>query len=231
MANYAVVGGTSGIGRRVVEVLLSHNHQVWVTGRKPKGVDQITGVHYSSWSVSEAASFDLPEVLDGLIYAPGTIQLKPFHRISLDQFQEEMEVNLWGAVRAVQHVLPALKKSDHPSVVLFSTVAVQQGMPFHASIAAAKGAIEGLTRSLAAEYAPKIRFNAVAPSLVNTPLASRLLSSPEKVDSSASRHPLKRVGEPDDIASMAVFLLSNQAGWITGQIMGVDGGMSSVRSI
>jgi NAD(P)-dependent dehydrogenase (short-subunit alcohol dehydrogenase family) len=116
-------------------------------------------------------------------------------------------------------------------VVLFSTVAVQQGMPFHASIAAAKGAIEGLTRSLAAEYAPKIRFNAVAPSLVNTPLASRLLSSPEKVDASASRHPLKRVGEPDDIASMAVFLLSNQAGWITGQIMGVDGGMSSVRSI
>lgn len=231
MANYAVVGGTSGIGRRVVEVLLSHDHQVWVTGRDPKGMDQVAGVHYSSWSVSELASFDLPEVLDGLVYAPGTIQLKPFHRISLDQFQEEMEVNLWGAVRAVQHALPALKKSAQPSVVLFSTVAVQQGMPFHASIAAAKGAIEGLTRSLAAEYAPKIRFNAIAPSLVNTPLASRLLSSPEKVEASAMRHPLKRVGTPDDIASLAVFLLSGQSGWITGQIMGVDGGMSSVRSI
>lgn len=231
MANYAVVGGTSGIGRRIVELLQAEGHEIWVTGRDPKGVESLDRVHFSEWSVQDDAQFELPPVLDGLVYAPGTIQLKPFHRISIDQFKEEMETNTWGAIRAIQHALPVLKASNQASVVLFSTVAVKQGMPFHASIVAAKGAIEGLTRSIAAEYAPAIRVNAIAPSLVNTPLAGRLLSTPEKVDASGARHPLKRVGQPDDIASLAVFLLSSQAGWISGQVMGVDGGMSALRSI
>jgi NAD(P)-dependent dehydrogenase (short-subunit alcohol dehydrogenase family) len=152
-----------------------------------------------------------------------------FRSLKPEEFQQDFDLNVMGAVRLLQKLQLGLKAVPGSSVVLFSTVAVQQGMAFHSSIAAAKGAIEGLTRSLAAEWAPSIRVNAIAPSLVETPLSAKLLSSPEKVEASAKRHPLARVGRPEDIASLAVFLLSDKSGWITGQVMGVDGGMSVVR--
>jgi NAD(P)-dependent dehydrogenase (short-subunit alcohol dehydrogenase family) len=156
--------------------------------------------------------------------------LKPFHRISISDFQKEMDINFFGAVRVLQACLKGLKKSDTASVVLFSTVAVQTGMGFHAGIASAKGAVEGLSRSLAAEWAPsKIRVNTIAPSLTDTPLASSLLSTPDKKESSDKRHPLGRVGTPEDIAKAASYLLSEDSSWMTGQILHLDGGMSSLK--
>jgi NAD(P)-dependent dehydrogenase (short-subunit alcohol dehydrogenase family) len=135
-----------------------------------------------------------------------------------------------GAVKAIQGILPNLKQAENASVVLFSTVAVQSGFNFHTQVSASKGAIEGLTRALAAELAPGIRVNCIAPSLTDTPLAGKLLNSDEKKEANAQRHPLKRIGTPSDIASMAAFLLSGASSWMTGQVLHVDGGMSSIRS-
>jgi NAD(P)-dependent dehydrogenase (short-subunit alcohol dehydrogenase family) len=170
----------------------------------------------------------LPATLDGLVYCPGSILLKPFKSLGVQQFQADFELNVLGAVRCLQAAEGALKKGNAPSVVLFSTVAVKKGMPFHASIAAAKGAVEGLARSLAAEWAPIVRVNAIAPSLTDTPLAERLLASEEKRKAAADRHPLKRVGTAAEMASLAAYLLSPAAGFITGQVVGADGGMGSL---
>lgn len=171
-----------------------------------------------------------PEVVDGLVYAPGSINLKPFNRLSVDDFKNDFEINVLGAVKMIQKLLPNLKKSESASVVLFSSVAAKLGMPFHASIAASKNAVEGLTKSLAAEFsAQKIRVNAIAPSLTDTNLASQLLATPEKREASAKRHPLQRVGTAEEIAEMAAFLVSDKSSWITGQVFGIDGGMGSVK--
>jgi NAD(P)-dependent dehydrogenase (short-subunit alcohol dehydrogenase family) len=164
-----------------------------------------------------------------LVYCPGTIALKPFNRFSPTDFQTDYQLQVLGAIQSIQTALPALKKSEQAAIVLFSTVAVQQGLPFHSLVSASKGAIEGLTRSLAAELAPKIRVNAIAPSLTNTPLAENLLNSDAKREANAARHPLKRIGEASDIAHMAAFLLSDNASWVSGQILHVDGGISSLR--
>ena len=173
----------------------------------------------------------LPETLQGLVYCPGTIVLKPFQRLTIDDFKEDFNINLLGAVKVIQGCLKQLKKSPTgASIVLFSTVAVNTGMPFHASVASAKAAVEGLTRSLAAEFAPRIRVNAIAPSLTDTPLAQNLLSSEEKRKASADRHPLKRIGTPQEIACAAAHLLSDAGAWITGQVLPIDGGMSSLRT-
>ena len=141
----------------------------------------------------------------------------------------DFNLQVLGAIRCIQAVLPRLKNSENASIVLFSTVAVQLGLGFHSQVAVSKGAIEGLTRSLAAEFAPTIRFNAIAPSLTNTPLAEKLLSSPEKIEANGQRHPLKRIGEAEDIAEAACFLLTDKSSWMTGQILHVDGGMSSLK--
>jgi NAD(P)-dependent dehydrogenase (short-subunit alcohol dehydrogenase family) len=168
--------------------------------------------------------------VDGLVYCPGSIDLKPFGRIKPEQFIKDYELQVLGAVKCIQAVLPKLKKADNPSVVLFSTVAVQNGFNFHSLVASSKGAIEGLTRSLAAEFAPKIRVNAIAPSLTDTPLASRMLNSDAKREANDQRHPLKRIGKVEDIAHAAMYLLSDKSSWVTGQIFHVDGGMSSIKS-
>jgi NAD(P)-dependent dehydrogenase (short-subunit alcohol dehydrogenase family) len=186
--------------------------------------------HHLCWEVNTDFPTDgLPDTLASMVYCPGTISLQPFHRTDLSTFIKDMEINLFGAVRALQAALPALQRSKQASVVLFSTVAVTTGMPMHASIAAAKGGIEGITRSLAAELAPGIRVNAVAPSLTDTPLASSLLRTERQRENAGVRHPLGRIGQREDIASAVKFLLSKDATWITGQILAVDGGIGTVR--
>ena len=228
--NYLVVGGGSGIGEKVVEKLTLAGHQVFAASRNIADANLPPGVEPIIFNVTEDDSLEgLPDVLDGLVYCPGSINLKPFHRIKAADFQAEWELNFMGAVKVTQQVLGLLKKSENPSVVYFSTVAVQLGLPFHSSISASKGAIEGLTRSLAAEYAPKIRFNAIAPSLTDTPLAASLLSNDKKREANAERNPLKLIGEAQDIANMCSFLLSQESRWMTGQILAVDGGMGSIR--
>ena len=180
--------------------------------------------------LDETISVDfLPEELSGLVYCPGSISLRPFERIKPADFEADFKLQVVGAVKLIQMVLPRLKKAANASIVLFSTVAVQTGLPFHTQIAASKGAIEGLTKALAAELAPKIRVNCIAPSLTDTPLAASLLNTEQKVEANAQRHPLKRIGTAADIANMAGFLLSEKTSWITGQILHVDGGMSAIK--
>ncbi len=229
MANYLIVGGSKGIGQRLA-LDLSKDHSVDVVARNSSS-ELPSSVNFNSLDVSEDTYSYEGEVLDGLVYCPGTINLKPFNRLKNKDFLEDLQLNLMGAINHIQANLDKLKKSESGSIILFSTVAVSQGMPFHTSVAASKGAIEGLARSLAAELAPSVRVNVIAPSITDTPLASKLLSSDEKKEKSGDRHPLKRVGEVSDISSMAKFLLSPESSWITGQIMHVDGGMSSIRSL
>jgi 3-oxoacyl-[acyl-carrier protein] reductase len=225
---YVVVGASSGIGLEIATQLLAQNHRVIGLSRTQPTQP---GIEYYPYDVTQPNPEALPQLatIDGLVYAPGTINLKPFRSLKKPQFQADLEVNLLGAIDLIQWALKGLQSATHPAVLFFSTVAVQQGMPFHASIAAAKGAVEGLTRSLAAEWAPKIRVNAIAPSLTDTPLADRLLNSDAKREAAAKRHPLQRVGTPQDLATAALYLLSEDASWITGQIIPVDGGMSSLK--
>jgi NAD(P)-dependent dehydrogenase (short-subunit alcohol dehydrogenase family) len=230
--NIFIVGGSSGIGLELVKVLSDSYNEIYVGSRTNNTLVDIPGVHHLVLDVT-ADALDLealPEVVHGLVYCPGTIVLKPFQRLTTDDFLEDFSVNLLGAVKVIQGCLRRLKKSPTgATIVLFSTVAVKTGMAFHASVASAKAAVEGLTRSLAAEFAPRIRVNAIAPSLTDTPLAQNLLSSEEKRQASAERHPLKRIGTTQDIAQLAAHLLSDTGAWITGQIIHVDGGMSSLR--
>lgn len=229
MKNIVVVGGTKGIGRQLVEMLVGNNMYVIARNQDDLTINEQTTFIQGDATASSIDLAGLPEVIDGLVYCPGSINLKPFHRLTEADFLNDWQVNFMGAVKIIQQLLPALKRAEAPSIVLFSTVAVQTGMPFHASIAAAKGAIEGLARSLAAELAPKIRVNCIAPSLVQTSLADKLTNTPEKIEAGGKRHALQRIGQPGDIAAMAEFLLSDKATWITGQVLHVDGGMSTLK--
>jgi len=178
----------------------------------------------------ERATNEAGTPLAGLVYAVGSINLKPLARLALEDFERDFRLNAAGAALAIQAALPALKAFDGTaSVLLFSSVAVQQGFAAHASVAMAKGAVEGLTRALAAELAPSIRVNAIAPSLTRTPLAAALTGNERMAEAIAQLHPMGRLGEPEDIGALAAFLMSQEAGWITGQVFGVDGGRSSLR--
>jgi NAD(P)-dependent dehydrogenase (short-subunit alcohol dehydrogenase family) len=231
--NILIVGGSSGIGFEIVKHLAADGHRVYVGSRSNRELVEIANVRHVPMDITaESLNLDvLPESLQGLAYCPGTIRLKPFQRLSMDDFLEDFNLNLLGAVKVIQGSLKKLRKSPQgASVVLFSTVAAKIGMPFHASIASAKAAVEGFARSLAAEFAPRIRVNVIAPSLTDTPLAKDLLSSEQKRQGSADRHPLKRIGTSQEIAQLAVHLLSDEGSWMTGQIFHIDGGMSSVRT-
>jgi len=226
-----VIGGNSTIGTHIIRDLTGKGHSVTTLSREPFG-EEIEGVtsHILDITTDEIPAEYIPDALDGLVYMPGTINLKPFRALKPEVFREDIEINFMGAVKAIQAALKNLKSGSHPAIVLFSTVAVQTGMPFHSSIASAKGAVEGLTRSLAAEFAPDIRVNCIAPSLTRTKLAGRLIASDEKVEASAKRHPLNRIGEPEEIAKMALFLLEEDSSWMTGQIITMDGGIGSLKS-
>jgi 3-oxoacyl-[acyl-carrier protein] reductase len=220
---FVLVGGSYGIGASLANKLIADGNEVYILSRT---VPTIDGVKHIQFDV-ETNSIDLsvlPSSIHGLAYLPGTISLKPFHRFTDEEFITDFKLNTVYAAKCIRALLIPLKASGNSSIVLFSTVAVQQGMPFHASVAMAKGALEGLTRSLAAELAPKIRVNAIAPSITDTPLASKILSNDDKKKASGDRHPLKRVGEAADIAQAAAYLLSTDSSWITGQIISVDGG-------
>ena len=228
--NILLIGGSSGIGYQISE-LLSDDHNIIVASRNEGELDtdKIKHIKFDVLK-DDISSLDLPDQIDGLVYCPGSIDLKPFKMIKPENFEKEMQLNFFGLVRSVHGVLDKLKNSKQASLVFFSTVAVKVGMPFHTNIAAAKGAIEGFAKSLAAEYAPNFRVNVIAPSLTDTPLAEKLLSNDDKRNKMKERHPLKRVGEPKDIANLAAFLLSENSGWITGQVLGVDGGLSTINN-
>jgi NAD(P)-dependent dehydrogenase (short-subunit alcohol dehydrogenase family) len=231
--NFVVVGGSSGIGFELTRRLIDDGHRVSVLSRSPGQLTELPGIRHVPFDATqdEFPSDELSEKLSGLAYCPGSIRLRPFTRLTAEEFLEDYRINLLGAVAVIKGCLNSLKKADPTAaIVLFSTVAVGTGMPFHASIASAKGAVEGLTRSLAAELAPRIRVNAIAPSLTDTPLAEALLADDGKRKAAADRHPLKRTGTPRELADIAHFLLSDSASWITGQIISVDGGMGAVRT-
>ena len=230
--HYLIIGGSSGIGKELALQLSRSGAEVTATFNKNEPGAEQSGIHFHHLDVlSDNLSLDfLPDELAGLVYCPGTINLRPFERIKAADFEADYKLQVVGIIKVLQLVLPRLKKSGNASIVLFSTVAVQTGLPFHSQVAASKGALEGLTKALAAEYAPNIRVNCIAPSLTDTPLAASLLNTDQKREANALRHPLKRVGTTEDIANMAAFLLSDKAGWITGQVLHVDGGMSSLKS-
>lgn len=231
MANYLIIGGSSGIGKQVVGNLSAAGHRVYATYNRNPLTESNIQVSYHSLNVLEdAINLDfLPDSIDGLVYCPGSISLRPFSRIMPPDFVADFNLQVVGAIKIIQAVLPKLKLGNHPSIILYSTVAVQLGLNFHTQVAISKGAIEGFTKSLAAELAPTIRVNCIAPSLTDTPLAASLLNSEQKMEANALRHPLKRVGTANDIADMTGFLLSDKSTWITGQIFHVDGGMSSIK--
>ena len=228
---YLIIGGSSGIGQQIATQLSQSGNEVVATYNKNKPALEIPNIRFEHLNVLEEnfSLEHLPDQLAGLVYCPGSINLRPFERIKPADFAADYQLQVIGAIKAIQLILPRLKNAEHASIVLFSTVAVQTGLPFHTQVAASKGAIEGLTKALAAEYAPKIRVNCIAPSLTDTPLAASLLNNEQKREANALRHPLKRIGSTEDIANMAVFLLSQKASWITGQILHVDGGMSSLK--
>ncbi len=227
MRNYFIIGTGSGIGKEIKNILKAQkDNHVIEAGRENRSNDP----NFLTIDVTRPESFpDMEISLDGIVYCPGTITLKPFRSLKEEDFLKDFEINLLGAFRILQKYFPLLQKSETASVVLFSTVAVRLGLPYHASIASAKGAIEGLTKSLAAEWAPKIRVNAIAPSLTDTNLVTRLLDTEAKRKSAEDRHPLKKVGNASDIASLACWLLSEQSQFVTGQIWNVDGGIGSLK--
>ena len=231
MKNILIIGASSGTGAQLSKNLAAAGHNVTGTYNENTDYDVIPGVSMHQLNVMEdELNMDfIPETIDGLVYCVGSINLKPFKRIKPENFLEDFNLQVVGAIKVLQRITPHFKNSEAPSVVFFSTVAVQNGFNFHSQVSTSKGAIEGLTRALAAELAPAIRVNCIAPSLTQTPLASKLLSSEEKIEANDKRHPLGRIGQPEDLAQMAQFLLSSKSGWVTGQVFGVDGGMSVVK--
>jgi len=231
LKKYLIVGGSSGIGLALTNQLAAKGNKVLVLSRNQNQLQTSENVEFRSFDILDE-NIEMPTIdyeLNGLAYCPGSINLKPFKNLKQQDFLSDFKINALGAIKVINKYFTNLQNSNNSSILLFSTVAVQTGMPYHASVASAKGAVEGLTRSLAAEFAPKIRVNAIAPSLTDTPMASRLLSSVEKKETSAKRHPLNSFGKPEEIAKAAAYLLSDDSAWVTGQIMHIDGGISSLR--
>ncbi|MCK6611433.1 MAG: SDR family oxidoreductase [Bacteroidia bacterium] len=229
MKQYVIAGASSGIGLELASKLLAEGHKVIGLNRQPGPLEgQSNYIHYPiDFTTTELTFPALDGALDGLVYCPGSIVLKPFRSLKEEDYLSDFRINFLGAVALIKQYLPLLQQAQQASIVLFSTVAVQTGMAFHASIAASKGAVEGLCRSMAAEFAPKIRVNAIAPSLTQTPLAEKLLNTEQKIQGANERHPLKQLGTAHELASAAKWLL--ESNWVSGQVIKVDGGISSLR--
>lgn len=221
-----IIGGSKGIGNAIVNAMLP-NHNIINLSRTAPSISDSNFKHFSCDILID----NLPELdsLDAIIYCPGSINLKPFSRLNLDDFKNDFEINVLGAVRVIQNYLPALKKGQNPSILLFSTVATKLGMPFHASIAAAKSGVEGIVKSLAAELAPTIRVNAIAPTVTRTDLASKLLRNEKMEENIIDRHPLKKILNPEDVAQMASYLISESASPFSGQIFEMDCGIVNLK--
>ena len=228
MKNILLIGGSYGIGLAIAQELQNGNN-IFVASRTNENLSglNVTYIPFDA-STDTLDTSKLPAILDGLVYCPGSINLRPFRGLKPEAFEADLQINFISLVKVIQSVLPNLLASEQASIVVFSSVAATMGMPFHTSVAASKGAIEGFAKALAAEYAPKIRVNVIAPSLTDTPLADKFLNNETKQEKSAERHPLKRFGKPEDSAQMATFLLSDKSSWISGQIFHVDGGMSTL---
>ncbi len=229
MKNYLVIGGSSGIGKEISE-LLSNENIVFSTSRNElnESNENIRHIKYDVLE-DELDPELLPDRIDGFVYCPGTINLRPFRSLKLETFRSDLELNLIGAIKTLQIILTRLQQSPSSSIIFYSTVAVKTGMPFHSSVSSSKSALEGLTKSLAAEFAPKIRVNCIAPSIVNTPLANKFLNTEDKIEKAAARHPLNKIGTAIEIAQLTQYLLDDKSKWITGQIINIDGGISSVK--
>ena len=228
MKNILLIGGSYGIGLALAKELQFENN-VYIASRSNENLADVKVIHISFDATTDTIdTSQLPAIIDGLVYCPGSINLRPFKGLKPEAFETDLQINFLSLVKVIQSVLPNLLASEQASIVAFSSVAATMGMPFHTSVAASKGAIEGFAKALAAEYAPKIRVNVIAPSLTDTPLADKFLNNETKQEKSAERHPLKRFGKPEDSAQMATFLLSDKSSWISGQIFHVDGGMSSL---
>jgi len=228
MKNILLIGGSYGIGLAIAKELVNAN-TIYIASRTAEGLENLNVTHIPFNASTDSLDTSLlPSVIDGLVYCPGSINLRPFKGLKIETFESDMQINFFSMVKVIQSIIPQLSASNQSSIVLFSSVAASMGMPFHTSVSAAKGAIEGFAKALAAEYAPKIRVNVIAPSLTDTPLASKFLNSDEKKEKSASRNPMKKVGTSEDIAQMAGFLLSDKSNWISGQVFHVDGGMSTL---
>lgn len=233
--NILIAGGSSGIGLSLANRLAAKGANV-ISLSRHASLHWQGNIKHLPFDVLQndfnTLAAQLPEQLHGVVYAIGSINLKPFNRLSDDDFINDYKINTLGAAQLLQQTLKPMKAAGTASVVLFGTVATSTGMSYHASIAAAKGAINGLTLALAAELAPqRIRVNTLAPSLTDTPLAANLLNTDDKREAANKRHPLGRYGKPDDLAAAAEFLLSEDSSWITGQILGVDGGLSVIKSL
>jgi len=226
MKKIIIIGGSKGIGKAITESLLT-THQVINISRSTPEVQHENLTHYTC----DVLVDELPEIdqADGLIYCPGSINLKPFNRLSIDDFKTDFEINVIGAVKSIQAYTKTLSQSDSASIVLFSTVATKLGMPFHASVATAKSAVEGLTKSVAADLVPKIRVNAIAPTITDTELAAKFLRNERMIESTIQRHPLKKYLEPSEVAAMANYLLSDVSKSISGQIFNLDCGIVSLK--
>lgn len=226
MNTYIIIGGSRGIGNAIVQNLLENHKVINISRTKPE-ITHNNLTHYDCDILKD----ELPDLesADGLVYCPGSINLKPIGRFSLDEFREDYEINVIGAVKAIQKYLNILKNGNHPSIVLFSTVAAKLGMPFHASVAAAKSGVEGLVKSLGAELATTLRINAIAPTVTNTDLASKLLRNDKMIENITERHPMKKFLNPEDVAGMAEFLLSEKSSSISGQIFEMDCGIVSFK--
>lgn len=228
MNRLIVIGGSKGIGNAIVTSLLSSYDEVVNISRSKPEMSQENLKHYQCDILND----ELPDIdsADGLVYCPGSINLKPINRLSIQDFKDDFDINVIGAVKAIQKYIPVLKNGKNPSIVLFSTVATKLGMPFHASVAASKSAVEGLTKSLGAELAPTIRINAIAPTVTDTDLASKLLRNDRMIEKMIERHPLNKYLQPEEVAEMASFLLSDKATSMSGQVFEMDCGIVSFNN-
>ena len=229
MKNILLIGGSTGIGYELSQKL-KQDYNVFISTRDQ---DKFNDQNIITQELNLDQEFEtdwLPEQIDGFVYLPGTINLRPFKGLKPSVFLEDFNINVMGCVKILQKVLSRIQAAENPSIVMFSTVAVKIGMPFHSSVSSSKGAIEGLTRSLAAEFAPNIRVNSIAPSILETPMSEKFLNSKAKLDNAKNRHPLKEIGSAKEISEIVKFLLEDNSKWMTGQIISVDGGMSSLRT-